>query len=386
MLSVSCESFVEGWDESPNSPTSTTPALLLTNIEVSTIATYTGQLARTAAILTQQCTGVTDQMYNVIQNYNITESDAENEWQSIYETGLHTSHTLINDYAEDYPYYIGIAKIFKALNLGIATDYFGDIPNREALKGLEGEENFHPHFDPQETVIQDIQTLLDEAISDLSKPTSANKVTPGMDDIIFGGNVDSWIRTAWIIKARYAIRLTKRNETTAIDNAISFLNSAYAAGLASSDDDANAYFDGSGTSQNQWWDFENERGGYMRMGEFFVDILKNSNDPRLSFYVGTNPDGEYVGAPMGATDPSTYSYLGSYVAEVSNDVPMVTYREAKFIEAEANFRKNNKTAAAAAYNEAVIASVEKVTGATIPDAYKPLKPVKLMRLLHLRKS
>ena len=69
LLMFSCESFIEGWDESPNSPTSTTPALLLTNSEVATFASFTGQNARTAAILTQQCTGVTDQMYDDLYHY-----------------------------------------------------------------------------------------------------------------------------------------------------------------------------------------------------------------------------------------------------------------------------------------------------------------------------
>ncbi len=124
-----CEGFIKGWDESPNNPTTITPALLLTNAEVSTFAAYTGQNARTTAILMQQCTGVTDQMFNAIQNYNIRENDIDNEWQNIYENGLNTSQTIINQYAQGYPYYLGIAKIIKALNLGLATDLINEVDN-----------------------------------------------------------------------------------------------------------------------------------------------------------------------------------------------------------------------------------------------------------------
>ena len=369
LLMLSCESFIEGWDESPNAPTTTTPALLLTNSEVSTFAVFTGQNARTAAILTQQCTGVTDQMYDDIQNYNIGENDVDNEWQNIYENSLQTTYTLIKDYSETHPYYAGIAKVLMAMNLGLAADYWGDIPFREALSGLDGEAYYYPHFDSQQQVIQDIQTMLDEAIALLSASPSANETSPALDDIIFEGDIDAWIITAWMLKARNAIHLTKRDANGAAGNAMSYLNSAYTAGLASSDDDCNAYFDGSGNAQNQWWAFETNRGGYMRMGEFYINLLKDKNDPRLPL-LALDVSGDYFGAPMGETNPNDYSYVGSIYNQNDATLPLITYAEAKFIEAEAQFRLGNSDDAATAYNEAVIAHVEKITGATIPGSYR----------------
>src|SRR4030042_2939571 len=126
-----------------------------------------------------------------------------------------------------------------AMNLGLATDCWGDIPLREALNGLEGEEHYYPHFDAQQQVIQDIQTILDEAITLLSSDPAANETTPGLDDIIFEGDVNAWKRTAWMLKSRNAIHLTKRDANGSATSAMSYLNSAYTAGLASSDDDCN---------------------------------------------------------------------------------------------------------------------------------------------------
>ena len=143
------------------------PPLLLTNTEVSTFAAYTGQTARTVAILMQQCTGTNDQMFDVIQNYNITESDIANEWRHLYESCMHSSKVLMRDYAEGYPYYVGIAKVLMAMNLGLTTDCWGDVPYTEAFRGLEGEDYFHPNFDTQESVLATIQTLLDEGIAGL---------------------------------------------------------------------------------------------------------------------------------------------------------------------------------------------------------------------------
>ncbi len=370
----SCDSFIEGWDESPNTPTQATPALLLTNAQVSTFAVYTGQTARTTAILMQHCTGTNDQMFNVIQNYSITETDVTNEWQHLYESCMFTAKTIMNDYAEGYPYYIGMAKVLMAMNLGLTTDCWGDVPYNEAFGGLNGEDYYHPHFDTQESVLQSVQTLLDEAIVELSRPAADNKVRPGADDLIFAGDTDAWIRTAWMLKARYALRLTKRSETKAYTDAISFISSGFAAGLSDSDDDCVALFNGSGNDQNQWWAFEINRGGYIRMNEYFVNLLKSKNDPRLSFFisetVNQNPDSVYLGAPMGSTDPASFSYIGPYYGSVNSSLPLITYAEVKFIEAEAQLRKGDEAAAAAAYNEAVIASVEKISGEDIPNPYK----------------
>ncbi len=369
LLITGCESFIEGWDESPNDPTDATPALLLTNTQVSTFAAYTGQNARTAAILMQQCTGVSDQMFDDIQNYNIGEGDIDNEWQTLYESCLQTPYTIITDFSEGYPYYAGIAKILMAMNLGLATDLWGDIPYEEALQGLNGEQYYYPNFETQDAILGHVQSLLTEAIQHLSEPASANEIAPGPDDLIFGGDTEAWIKTAWMVKARYALRLTKRDETTATDNALSYINSAYTAGLENSEDDCNAYFDGSGNDQSQWWAFEQNRGGYIRMNEFFVTLLKDKSDPRLPFFVD-DIDGEYLGAPMGETSSSAYSYLGDYYNQNDATMPLITFVEAKFIEAEAQLRKGNDDLAAEAYNEAVIASVEKITGATIADDYR----------------
>ena len=63
--------------------------------------------------------------------------------------------------------YRGIAKVLKAMNLGLATDLQGDVPNKEAFQGQKGEANWNPAYNTQEQIFADMQTLLDEAITDL---------------------------------------------------------------------------------------------------------------------------------------------------------------------------------------------------------------------------
>lgn len=357
---VSCERFIEGWDESPNNPTEATAPLLLSASEVGTFMYYTGQLARTPSILIQHCAGTGFQMED-IANYTLLEGDNVNEWEGIYSVCLMNEQLIIDDFGGDNPYYAGIAKILKAMALGLLTDLWGDVPNREALQGLTGVSSveLNPHFDTQETVIQDIQTLLSDGISDLSRPASDNILPPGADDYIFGGDPAAWINTAWILKARYANRLSKKDATGSATDALSFLSN-----IDSEMPDCMAIQGEEANEENQWYGFQQDRGNYIQMGEFFIELLKSISDPRLPFYALPNGDDEYLGSAKNESNTNTSDW-GPYVGTASEtDLPLVTYFEAKFIEAEANLRLGNEDEAAAAYNDAVKASVLKVTGAS----------------------
>jgi hypothetical protein len=359
---VSCERFIEGWDDSPNTPTVATAPLLLSASEVATFMFYTGQLTRTPSVFIQHCAG-TDFHMEDIRDYTLLEGDNVNEWEGIYSTCLMNEQLIIENYGDDNPYYAGIAKILKAMALGLLTDIWGDVPYREALKGLSGVSSveLNPHFDSQETVIQDIQSLLTDGISDLSRPVSDNILAPGADDYIFEGDPAGWINTAWILKARYANRLSKRDATGSATNALNFLSN-----IDPTMPDCMSIHGEASNEANQWYAFQQDRGNYMQMGEFFIELLKSINDPRLPFYALPNLDGEYIGSPKNESNTSTSDW-GPYAGTTNEtDLPLVTYFEAKFIEAEANLRLGNNVEAAAAYNEAVKASVLKVTGAPDP--------------------
>ena len=62
----------------------------------------------------------------------------------------------------------------------------------------------------------------------------------------------------------------------------------------------------------------------------------------------------------------TSSYVGAYYASPASSIPLVSYVEMKFIEAEAKLRNSDAGGAATAFNDAVKASIMQVTGG--PDA------------------
>ncbi len=363
----SCGRFVDGYETSPNEPTASTPALLLNVTQLQTFLTYSGGLARLANIFTQHQNG-TDFQYADFAAFGIQPGDFDNSWENIY-SGMLDAKTLIDNAGNSNPHYRGIGKILLAMNLGIATDVWGDVPYSQALKGEGTEGVLNPTYDSQESVIQSIQTLLSEAINDLNRPEEDNILFPDSEDMIFQGDIQNWIYTAHILKARYANRLSKRNPTASATEALAQLDAAYAAGLASSSTDCNAYFGAGGNENNQWYSFVfQERPGYMQMGKLFVDSLVAMNDPRISAYAAEDAAGSYSGTALGDIDQST-STIGNYFAAANSKAPMVTYVEAKFIEAEAALRAGDANRAATAHNAAIIAHIELVTGATAPATY-----------------
>jgi SusD/RagB-like outer membrane lipoprotein len=371
VFATSCSKFVEGEDISPNDPENASASSLLSASEVGLFATYGGgQLDRNASVMVQHATGISDQMIDVTR-YNILEGDNVNEWQLIYTDILINTKTLIDKYGDQSPHYAGVAKVVQALAIGVATDFWGAVPWTDALRGLEGEDGFNPFYDTQESILSSssnselaIQNILDEALTLFS--ATENLKVPGTDDFIHGGDISAWIKTAYMVKARYAQRLTNVSEYDATV-VLGYLTSA---GLTGTGDDANCIFGDAGNEYNQWYAFQNDR-GYMRMCETFIAPLRTNEDPRLPFFAdssGTNQD-QYVGTVYGELTTATCAF-GPYFASEASVIPLVSYVEMKFIEAEAKLYATDPGGAADAYNEAVTQSVEQVTGDVIPTAFK----------------
>jgi len=354
LFTAGCNKFIEGYDVSPNNPSEVTPALMLSSIEVATFAMYAGGLNRNSSVFVQQIEGTDAQMHDVA-NYVLLEGDNVNEWNSIYTDIIVETNELISITEVKSPYYAGIAKVLKAMALGFATDLWGDIPNREAGKGILGPQYYSPKYDEQQIVIADIQILLDEAIALLSKDAGENAIKPAGDDHIFGGDVKAWINTAWLLKARYAMRLSKK-DSNASTNALGFLTK-----IDGDAKDCMAVFGPNSNELNPWYAFSNARSSYLRMGEFFVNFLKGISDPRLPFFAAPDANGDFIGAA-----PNSLNIEASNIGPLYNSnlqpLPLVMLYEAKFIAAEANFRNGALGPAADALNEAIKHSVIQVTG------------------------
>ena len=344
----------------PNLPTNATVQSLLTALEVSTMNSYESDIARTTSTLVQHSAGV-DNVAIQANNYSLSESQLDPSWSQLYQA-INTGETLV-DKAAGSPRYKGIAKIFLALNWGLLTDIWGDIPYTEAVSTVR-----FPRYDSQEDVLNGIQTLLDEAIIDLQSANADNITITGADDLIFSGDAGKWTKTAWTLKARYLNRLSNKagyNPTAILD--------ALSKGIALSTDDCMAKHGKSGTESNQWWAFMRQRTTYFRAAKPFVDsIALRPADARLTKYFHPY-NGSIVGSPIDATTQSASGW-GSYLIGATDDAgtpflegnaenaaPLVTSVEALFIAAEVFARQDN-VLKSTALNNAIKASCTKVTG------------------------
>lgn len=147
-------------------------------------------------------------------------------------------------------------------------------------------------------------------------------------------------------------------DSNAIDLALASLDNA---SLSGNENDMNAVFPNSGgNSKNQWKDFEDNRANYIKMGAYFVNLLESTNDPRLKYFVAKDESGGYSGNALGDIETTNTSKVGPAIA--SNKVPigLVTFTEAKFIEAEIYKRKMMDSEAKAALEAAIRASINRV--------------------------
>jgi hypothetical protein len=343
----------------PNLPTSATLQTLLTAVEVSTINSYEGDFARTSNILVQHGAGVDGQATQV-NVYTLAENQFDNQWGQLYQT-INTGTILAEKAGSANPRYRGLAKIFLAFNWGLLTDFWGDVPYSEAISGVK-----FPKYDSQEDVLNGIQTLLTEAITDLQSAPADNVLVPATDDVIFGGNATAWIKTAWTLKARYLNRLSKKSNYDA-----AAVLAALANGISTNGEDCMAKHGSSGTENNQWYAFQKQR-PYIKAAITLVDSMKlRPDDARLAKYFFPTA-GVVTGSPLNIVNPAA-SVWGAYLfgddpatpaldGNPATPAPLVTNFEALFIKAEALARQQNWVDAATAINNAIKASCTKVTG------------------------
>ncbi|MGE8293444.1 MAG: SusD/RagB family nutrient-binding outer membrane lipoprotein [Sphingobacterium sp.] len=345
---------------SPNNPLDGNLPSLLTASEVNTFQNVEGDLSRMSSIMVQHSAGLNAQ-YADVQNYRITQGDFDNVWIGLYANTMYNLKLMIDkaNIAETKsPHYSGMGKVLMALNLSFATDLWGDVPYSDAFQWNSG--NKTPKLDTQQDIYKTIDNLLAEGIADLSVDAKDNYYLAQGEDLIFKGDNTKWIKAAYTLRARFLNRTSGKVAGTEA-KVLEYLSK----GISSNTGNMIAPHDQ--TSQNQWGAFHNSRDGYLGANKLIVDRLLAKNDPRLTYFLSTNSKGEYVGGDIKdeSINPDI-SIIGPFF-DVASNFPIVTYYEAKFIEAEVKQRQGGN--AATVLNEAIKANVAYVTdGAESADA------------------
>ena len=366
LVVFSCDDYLD-INENPNFPTDAPINGLMTRTTLES-ARNTNRVAGTVSFFTQHFASPnaatsTDTHQSV--SYGVA-------WSSLYSVLSDLAEMDIKAENLNAPHYGGIAKILTAYNLGLLTSMFGDAPYSEALFA----QSLNPPYDSSEDIYGVMLQMLTDGLADLNQAQSS--VSPGADDFIFQGDLASWRRTAYALRARYLNHYSKLGTynpaavLAAVDNA--FQGNAH--------DFQMNFFEGQGVgAENPWYRLAVNNAGLLLGGWLssqFVDQLNGTTfgivDPRVSFITDTvsvaaHPQvGQYVGTRNGAgrgADPEqrvrAVLAVGSWYAnEPTDPLQMATYAEMKFIEAEAALRAGQAGRAAAAYEAGIRAHMEKL--------------------------
>ena len=378
-LVTGCTGNFDDMNTDPNNPTESSPSLIFPKMAQygyctrsweyqvgENLATnqYAQYVACTTASFTTDRYGYNDQYIK------------ESFWRMYYEY-VANNMNYVEGTLEEHPEYenmYNVMRIYAAFVAQRTTDLFGDIPYTEASQGITA-----PKYDSQQSIYEDLFNELDEAIAFLEENKDLGLATFGLQDLIYAGDYDKWIRLGNSLRLRMALRVvyvdpelaqTEGEKALATNNLLSSVSDN--AGVIN-------YIENDGYSLltiSTWNEF--------RASKTIIDAMlangtvnKSSvNDPRLELHfsktqgylAGVAGAPEYRGVPNGLPSSSmttdeytaqnnscvwgykystwnsqssianTNDYPGDVYAQLEIPKPIMTYSEVCFLKAEAALR------------------------------------------------
>ena len=116
-----------------------------------------------------------------------------------------------------------------------------------------------------------MQQLLDEAIEELQRPNFPTRL-PGTNDLLYGGDLNRWIRLAYTLKAQSHMRMVYAQGENANTRAQLALD-ALADGFESNLDDAQFIYPTGALSRQPWHIIRTDPG--YRVSHFYVELLRS---------------------------------------------------------------------------------------------------------------
>ena len=204
VFGTSCDDYLD-INTNPNKPTSVDAALVLPQALTTTASvlnvynSYGSQIGGYAA----NAGGYGG--FNETVSYAYTPNNYSGNWPAAYDN-MEDYQYIINQTAEDEAniYFHAAAKIMRAYNFQLLVDAYNDVPYTEALQGSEF---LTPAYDNAATIYAGLAAELDDAIAEIH---AGNELLVKNDiknfDILFEGDMDSWVKLANTIKLRLMVR------------------------------------------------------------------------------------------------------------------------------------------------------------------------------------
>ncbi|WP_299151287.1 SusD/RagB family nutrient-binding outer membrane lipoprotein [uncultured Dokdonia sp.] len=300
----SCTEDFEEINTNPNDPVSVQPSLLLRQViyDYGEQMSYEGFVA--GDLLSQHRTALD---FNLFDRHALKSPQLGGNPWPIFYTNLRDNEIILQQAQTNVTFavYEGPALILKAYMAAGLTDLFGDVPYSEAFNGIDG--TVTPVYDTQEAIYTGADGILANLDAGIAAIEAYEDVIPLEGDILYGGDLQAWVRFANSLKIKHLLRISDRVDVSAdlqaLVNEDNFITS-------NSD---NAVFNFSNTEPNSF------RLAQLRVGDFnnFVlsetmeTVLENLEDPRLNtFFRPASSTGEFNGLINGIDATSSAAVLG----------------------------------------------------------------------------
>ena len=213
--------------------------------------------------------------------------------------------------------YQAVSLICQAWTYSILTDTYGDIPYSQSNLGRDSLV-LEPKFDAQKDIYADLFKKLDSANTLLRTSSSTETIDPGSDPV-YAGDKTKWRKFGNSLLLRLMLRVAHKPEMAEVLTKIKDMLGTGAATypiMTSNADAAILKWTGTGyllSPYQQSVRVQDFRA--ISLASFFIDFLKNSNDPRIdvplynSLYGTSGPsnnrwgiatvNGDYAGVPSG---------------------------------------------------------------------------------------
>jgi len=192
-------------NENPNQATTVKPSLVLPQALATTASVLNAYNTYGAQIGGYQANAGGYGGFNENVSYAYTPNNYAGNWTVSYDNL--EDYQYIIDQTQSDPlngYFFGVAKIMKAYGFQLLVDAYNDIPYTEALQGSK---IVTPKYDNAATVYAGIAGEIDEAIAAINATSALAVKNPlGTADVVFGGDMTSWLKLANTIKLRLMVR------------------------------------------------------------------------------------------------------------------------------------------------------------------------------------
>jgi hypothetical protein len=212
-----------------------------------------------------------------------------------------------------------MARIWKAYCFMILVDSYGYVPYTDAGKAVT-QGIFLPKYDVDATIYDD---LLKE-VSDATASLTSSQAIPEKNDLFYSGDISKWKKLGNSLLLRLAMRYSKVDANKAKQYAVIASDPANGGLMSSNADNARIVCSSAWPHPNASTWTGTERANYY-IAAPFIDLLKNTNDPRLKVIAvkydfpandlanagnaNTNP-ADQIGMPMGYNDATIVNAPG----------------------------------------------------------------------------